>query len=181
MLEKQLKHYGLRSKDIISMDLQSCYMQARPNKPLDNILKNENGVVDYSMLASPHTEIAKIYYEKGEKHLRKVYNETRYGVFRRKYMGKKDFPQRIIGLFNSIKKGYRRKGHKDHYIVILMKPFAKSRYNRDIPDLVPEIWSGHHRAGAMIALGKDIVEVLIAVDANPGTNYSAGKIHDLCK
>ena len=177
----RLKKYGLEVKEIKVVDLRKCYMQQRPNAPIDNLLLDK-GKVNSLLSNSPHYEISCLYYKKGEKWLRKHYKETRYFTMMIKYFNKRNFYANcsLINFFESMKSGYRRGKYKDDYISVLTVPFANSRYNRDIPNLVPEIFSGHHRAAALLALKRYEVEVIIARDMNPGLCKTNGKIHNLC-
>ena len=178
MLEKQLKIYGLAKKEIIDIDLRTCYMQQRPNNPLDKILM-EGYKVNSNMMNSPHYELAKRYIRKGERNTRKRFKRTRYSkmvkIFRRK-----GFPEKFPNLVHSMKKGYLRRKHKRKYIMVLMEPFAYSRYNREVEMLVPEVWSGHHRIGILLALQQYVVPVMVVEDLHKGSCKCAGKIHDLC-
>jgi len=174
-----LARYNLKDRCIQKIDLRSCYMQQRPNQPFNDMIMRDNGFIDLSMLNSPHLEIINLYIKHGEKWVKDNYHNTRYHKML-KLMGKDGFPHKIFKLFKSLKKGYLRKKYAKEYIVVLEKPFAKSRYNRDVKNLVPEIWSGHHRAAILIALCQYEVKVLIADDAAEGLCASAGKIHNLC-
>tara|TARA_Y100000310_G_scaffold242079_1_gene246238 strand:+ start:1755 stop:2357 length:603 start_codon:yes stop_codon:yes gene_type:complete len=194
-----LDRYNLGIKNIEDVDLSSCYMQQRPNQPFGRLLLSKSGkvligtngaflissppkkegIIDSKITNSPHYELAKMILEEGERKTRKIFKETRYYQMC-KILGKKNFPEKIFGLIKSLEKGYLHGKHKKDFITILTEPFAKSRYNRNVEILVPEIWSGHHRAGILLALGQSIVPVAIAQDKDPGSCKSAGKIHGLC-
>tara|TARA_Y100000310_G_C20401965_1_gene677846 strand:- start:204 stop:758 length:555 start_codon:yes stop_codon:yes gene_type:complete len=179
MLAKRLKLYGLSIKEVKKIDLRDCYMQQRPNKPFDKLLLNEDGIVDSHMLNSPHFKIAKLYFKKGKKKTRQRYQSTHYYQMNR-ILGREGSPEKIINLTNSLRKGYLRKGYKEDYVVVLMEPFACSRYKRDVPDLVPEVWSGHHRIGILLAMEEFCVRVVVAEDSKPRSCFCVGKIHDCC-
>lgn len=175
-IEKIIARYGLVKDKIENIDLQTCYSQNTPNKPISDIF-NYNRL----MIHSPHFQLAKMYYENGLSKTKKNYIRTDYCRMK-EYFGKgSKFPSKIIPLYDSIKRGYLCEGHKEDYIVLLMQSFAISRYNRNEENLVPEVWSGHHRVGALLALGIYHADVLIAKDAHPGEKTSAGKIHRWCK
>ena len=178
MLEKQLKLYGLAKKEVCEIDLRTCYMQQRPNNPLNKVLM-EGDKVNSNMMNSPHYELAKRYIRRGQNNARRRFRRTRYYRMMRIF-GRKHFPEKFPGLVHSMKKGYLRRKRKKYFIVVLMQPFAYSRYNRDVPMLVPEVWSGHHRIGILLALRKYAVQVMVAEDTQPGTCKCVGKIHDLC-
>jgi hypothetical protein len=176
-LAKWLKKYGLKPLIFDTVDLRSCYMQQTPNR--DQSVFIFKGEWDISMLNSPHTEICSLYYEKGKAWLKEHYLETRYFKLK-KQLGKIEFPEKLPGLCDSIKRGYLSGDHKNDYIVVLKEPFAKSRYQRQVKNLVPEIFSGHHRVGALIASGQYNVPVMVAKDISPGLCFTNGKIHDAC-
>lgn len=179
-LNKFLNLYDLEVDKVVDLDLTKCFMQARPNKPLDEILVRD-GRVDYSISNSPHREFADLLFQKGDEWLRLNYGQTRYCIMKTKLFKKPDdFPKRFVDLCNSLQMGYLRKGYEEDYIVVLDWPFANTRYKRDVPDLSPEIFSGHHRAGALIAMGKNKIKVVVAKDTAPGSKQCFGKIHDLC-
>ena len=178
-LEDWLKRYHLAIDSIEEVDLRICYMQQRPNKPFDAILCDKKGIVNSSMENSPHHELARLYISEGRRQAEKKFKSTRYYKML-KIMGKEGFPSKLDNLIKSLRKGYLRKEFKWGYVVALQEPFAHSRYKRKVPMLAPEIWSGHHRAGILLAMKQYIVPVVFAKDMQPGSCYSAGKIHGLC-
>lgn len=173
-IDGTLDKFDLRLKEIRNIDLKRLHAQARPNYPLDDLFTQP------AMLGSPHFEVADIYVNGGSKLLRSIFKDTRYYKMLQRF-GKKPSADKIIRLVNSLRKGYLRKPYESSYIIALDEPFAYSRYGREVPWLVPEIFSGHHRCGGLIGLGNDHVKIVVAEDANPGSCYSSGKIHDLCK
>jgi len=172
-MKDRLSRYGLIVNRIEKIDLRTCYMQSRPNNPL--VDGSENAL----MINSPHHELASSLIERGEKWTRKNYENTEYYGMCQK-MGKKGFPEKMIDLVWSIKDGYLADEYRDEYVICLDHPFAKTRYERDVPELVPEVWSGHHRIGILLALRKYNVSVRFAEDNYPGSKCSEGKIHGLC-
>ena len=98
-----------------------------------------------------------------------------------KFFGKKNAPiKKVISLCKSIEKGYLRKGYSGEYPTVLEKPFAFTRYNREVPMVKYEVFAGHHRIGVMLAFGIKVAKVVIGEDVNPSSCYSVGKIHKLC-
>jgi len=176
-LDIVLDRYGLIRVDVIDCDLRGCYIQCTPNRPIDKFLLSP--VVGPIMINSPHYEIFSLYRKNGRKWLKQNYVNTQYCKMASS-LGKTDYPLKIRKLFSSLKKGYLRKNFKNRYIVVLNEPFAKSRYGRDVEDNVPEIFIGHHRAGALLSLDVFNVKVVLAADIMPGTCQSYGKIHDAC-
>ena len=185
-LDKELHKYGLRLDRFDRVDLKKCYMQSRPNnKFMDDVLGHIKDPERSLMLNSPHLELALLYFRNGKKWMIDHYDHTRYRTMQMKYKKKNKFPFGFLKLCTSIKSGYLRKGFDSNFIVLLDEPFAKSRFNRDVPNLSPEVWSGHHRVGAVLALNKisgldSRVKVAVAADRKPGLLRSAGKIHNLC-
>lgn len=173
-LDKWMKKYKVRRVSISTVDLRQCYIQQTPNRDM-SLFGGE-----FRVSSSPHAEICKLFFEKGEKWLKKNYKSTRYHELM-KMIGKKKFPVRIVNTCKAMKKGYLRKGYKEDYMVFLSHTFAVSRYERsDVKDLSPEVFTGHHRAGALCALGKFKVKVVIAEDIDPGSCKTNGKIHIAC-
>ena len=172
---EKLKKYGLELQSFDNVVLKHLYPQPRPNEPLTQFY------TEPTMIGSPHYEIASLFFKKGEEWLREHYEETRYSKML-KAMDKPNFPEKIISLSKSLEKGYLQGDHKEDYIVILNEPFAHSRYGRKDVNLsfVPEVWSGHHRVGILLALGYDRADVLVAKDLKPGSKLTDGKIHKYC-
>ena len=173
-----LKRYDLSRKKIKEIDLRDTYMQRTPNRTTQYLLKIANKST-HLMVFSPHAEIFSMLHQFGESWVEKVFTDTRYYNMVA-LLGKKEFPKKLKKIYRSIKKGYLHGKYKDKYIVVLEEPFAKSRYLRDVKDNVPEVFSGHHRIGALLALGRYNAKVVIAVDNKPGSKYSHGKIHQAC-
>ena len=170
---KAIRVYGLEVVGVEPIDLRTCYVFYPPNNGMDDLFG------DRCMELSPHVEICKLYLKQGARWLRRNYQTTRYGQMMDR-LGKKNFPQKIIDICESVREGYLCKGYEGSYIVVLREPFAASRYLRQIPNRVPEIWSGHHRAAALLAFGRYMVDVLVARDGAPGSKFSVGKVHGLC-
>jgi hypothetical protein len=141
----------------------------------------KNGILDTRMIFSPHYTMAKLYFKNGEEWLKKNYKDTDYYYMRTKFQNYNDINiDKFINLYESIKNGYLVGKYKDHYPVILEQPFAKTRYNREVPVSGYEVFSGHHRIGILLALEINNGPVLIAEDLHHGSCYSEGKIHNLC-
>lgn len=176
-IRRNLSRYGLEISSVINIDLSTLYVQSVPNLDIRRFFINDSLL----LINSPHVEICKIYFKHGAKELRKRYKNTRYYNFI-KYMNKNkgESYYKIVNICKSIQRGYLRKGYEHSYIVILDCPFAQSRFKRCIGNNVPEIWSGHHRAAAMICMDNKFVKTILAVDLNPGSCYSYGKIHRWC-
>jgi hypothetical protein len=177
-IDKFLKRYDLSRKEIKEIDLRDTYMQRTPNRSTDYLLAIEKKRT-HLMIFSPHTEIFSLLHQFGESWIEKVFTDTRYYKMA-SVLGKKDFPKKLKKIYYSIRDGYLQGKYKEKYIVVLEEPFAKSRYLRDVEDNAPEIFSGHHRVGALLALKRYNVKVVVAVDNKPGSKYSHGKIHDVC-
>jgi hypothetical protein len=169
-----LDRYNLAVDKIKDIDLRMCFMQQRPNDPMDDILTN------YLMIHSPHYEIAKMYFDFGEKHLKRHFKSTTYYQMCKRFLKKNVHIPKNVSICNAMKEGYLSGNHKNDHVIVLLEPFAKTRYSRDVPIYVPEVWSGHHRIGALIALEQYVVPVAIAKDMKPGSRFSEGKIHKLC-
>lgn len=179
--KKFLSIYGLKKKKICKIDLRNVYLQQRPNAEIDDLLYR-NGYVDRKMGNSPHCEFARLYVKKGEKWLLLNYKNTRYYVmqcrFKKCNIGS---IKRFITLCKSINKGYLKGMYKRQHPILLDIPFAGTRYGRDVTLLSPEVFSGHHRIGILIALKVYFAKVIVAKDVKPNTKKCYGKIHHLCK
>lgn len=169
--EKYMMRYNLGKVAIKNIDLKVTYFQYHP----------EYDEIDLSMINSPHYELAKLYYDHGGIWLRRNFNKTRYFLWKSKTAGKEvSFSKKRIFLFDSIKKGYLAGGNRKNYIVVLDKPLIESRYDvSNIKLNSPEVFMGHHRIGALLALGIDRVRVIIAKDNTPGICKCYGKIHNI--
>jgi hypothetical protein len=180
--EKYIRRYGLSVQSIEEVDLKTCYIQGSPNRLMPKVLVNKDGEYDTSIFNSPHYEICFLYYRNGDAYVQENYHKTRYCKMRQVYLGNKSvrFPSRVRKVCESIKQGYLNGKYKNSYIVLLDVPLAKSRYNRNVDNLVPEIFMGHHRTAALLAFGIRNVRVIMAKDNKCGSCVCYGKIHDLC-
>jgi hypothetical protein len=173
--------YGVVKKEIREIDLRDACMQYAPNSKMVYSFCYEDGNLDTGMLNSPHCRIAKIYFKNGSDWLKKNYKTTEYYRMCTEFFGKKDISiKKIISICESMKKGYLREGYEEEYPTVLEEPFAFTRYERNVPMVKYEVFTGHHRIGAMLALGMKRAKVIIGKDSKPGSCYSEGKIHKLC-
>lgn len=163
MLNKFLKKNRLSMDKIIDLDLRSLYIMQTPDRSYDHLLFRK-GKLDRRIPNSPHAELAHLYYKHGRKWLLNNYKNTRYCYMREHYFGKPHgkMVTRCISVFDSIKTGYLRGKYKDCYIVVLNEPFCNLRYAMGESLDVPQMFAGHHRAGALVALDIYEVPVLIA-------------------
>ena len=169
--DRYLKRYGLKIEKIKKVDLTKVYYQYRPDVVCDRILTN-----------SPHFEFAQQYYSKGLKWLNENFQNTKYSIFQKDVLKITPYiPMRKIYLFDSLKDGYLRKGYENDYIVILNNPFVCTRYEVNLSLPSPEVFIGHHRAGALLALGVEKANVIVAIDDEPGKCRCYGKLHDIYK
>ncbi len=177
----KIERYGIREKEIKKINLEEICIQFTPNSEMINHFFQTNGKMDTRMIHSPHYKIAHLYFENGRDWLEKNYESTDYYKMCIEFLGKDDAPiKKIISLCESIKKGYLRSGYEKEYPTILEKPFAFTRYNREVPMVKYEVFAGHHRVGVMLAIGIKFAKVIIGEDTNPLSCYSEGKIHNLC-
>jgi len=175
--KKYIDRYGLKIVSIIKIDLRRTHMQYRIDDQLDELLKVD-GVVDRSMLNSPHYKLACLYFNKGREWCETNFKDTDYFKLFNKVLGRVgNVPFRKFDIFDSIKDGYLRDGFDADHIVVLEKPLIISRYGVEDIHLDPmEIFIGHHRASALLALGRNIVDVIIVEDSEPGTCNINGKL-----
>ncbi len=169
--DKYIKRYCLEIVKFEKINLNTLYSQYRPDVELE----------DLKIINSPHLELADLYYKNGFLWLEKNFNRTKYYIFKKNILRiVPHITMRKIRLFESLKKGYLSKGHEKDYIVVLNDPFICTRYGlKNISMLSPEIIIGHHRAGALIALGINKVKVIIARDTKPGSCQCLGKINEI--
>lgn len=73
--------------------------------------------------------------------------------------------RKLINVYESIRAtGYLGNNYSNNMISVLDCPFENSRFNRELHINGYEIWSGHHRASSLAALGEKVVEVVILHD-----------------
>ena len=178
-LDKYIERYGLKIVSIKKVDLRDTYLQYLHNSKLDDLL-TVDGSIDRSMLNSPHFELAHLYYDHGKKWLMKHYKDTKYFQFKNNVLNRTDIvPLKKIGVFDSIRDGYPKKGHEKDYVVLLNEPLIHTRFNvKHIPLNSLEVFIGHHRIAALLALGINEVKVIIAEDIKKGTCDIYGKLSD---
>jgi len=170
---KYINRYNLKIVTFSEIDLRNTYAQYRP----------EYNEEDLHMITSPHYELANLFYTKGEKWLRKKFHKTRYAMLKKNISGEiGSISKKKVLLFYSIRKGYLRGPHKNNYIVVLNKPLIVTRYGmKPVLSKSPEIFMGHHRVGALLALGINSAKVIVAEDNNPGSCQCYGSLHDKYK
>lgn len=173
--KKILKRYGLEFVNIRDIDLRTTHPQCTPSRPVNSFFGETGSMVD-----SPHAEFARLYYDHGLKWMKKNYRKTRLCLLRTK-LGKQGFDMGMVKLCDSIKRGYLYGKYSSEHIIVIDVPFCNSRYNLNEDNMrVPEIFSGHHRTGSLLALGKFVVPVIFCSDKFPGSCFSNGKIHSAC-
>ena len=125
---------------------------------------------------SPFVHTLKEYQSNGEKWLHKSHTKLQYVKFfnhlnkigfSEDFITKEKLPNafdtqlklnNFLKLYNLIKKnGYLSKGFENRLIMVLNKNYID---NKDLKDDY-EIWSGHHRAACLIALGFKEIQVLL--------------------
>jgi len=177
-IEYFLTQHGLKLIEIKKMDLRDCYTQHVPDRFFINSLFIQDGIEDYRMTNSPHYEIFSLYRKNGWRWLNKNYKNTKYRKMMKSLGHSGKPPSKIRKLYRSLNKtGYLHGKYRDRFIILLKKPFANTRYGRDIDNNSPEVFSGHHRIGALLALEKYKVLIAFAKDICPGTCFSLGRFH----
>jgi hypothetical protein len=176
-----IKKYGLIFDRFSDVNLEEVCVQYRPEIAFHNLMMGENGELDFSMKNSPHYEFAHLYYSKGLKWMEKNFKKTKYFIFRKEILkSHHKVPIGKIRLFDSVKDGYLKKGFEEKYIVILERPLIETRYGiKQNKEMCSEIFLGHHRAAALLALNIKSVKVIIAKDANSNSCHVRGKLHDI--
>ena len=166
-IDRYIDRYGLKFIEFKKIDLRTLFLQHRAG--MDE---------EYSKLVnSPQLELAKLYYDKGTSWLIKNFKKTKYYTFQKEILHiDPHMPMKKIKLFDSVKKGYLRGAHSRDHILILKYPFVSSRYNVHA-GFSPEIFLGHHRAGALLALGRNKADVIVAKDIKCGKRECYGKLH----
>lgn len=174
---KYIDRYGLSIESIINIDLRKTHMQYFIHDEMDKLLTID-GIIDRKMLNTPHYKLASLYYDKGRSWFDKNYKSTQYFKFVNDVLGKKKYSfVRKFNLFDSIKLGYLKKGFEDDYIVVLKEPLIVSRYCFKDPSLKSlEIFMGHHRVAALMALKIYNVKVIMAKDVYQGSCDFNGKL-----
>jgi hypothetical protein len=175
-IDRYIDRYGLKVDLVTNIDLRNIHLQYFYNRKLDKLL-TVGGVVDRGMLNSPHYEFASLYYKNGEKWLDNNFKGTKYSYFRRKVLKKHEgVPRKKLRLLDSMRDGYLKKGFEESHIVVLREPLIISRYKANIILNPLEIFMGHHRVAALLALGINNVEVVMAKDIRSGSCDIYGKL-----
>lgn len=154
-----------------SIDLSELKIQYVPHIFNQELLASKNDPL--SIIHSPHVQCL-FAYLRGEDlwdtdyvKLLQYWNQIGYGSRKSKYIHNK--VRSLIGLYNSIKKGYNKKC----LIEILTCPFFETRYGCEYP--FPrgyEIWHGHHRAACCVVLGISSVKCRVLKDNWCGSGKS---------
>lgn len=176
-----IKRYGLSVVSVIKVDLCNTYFQYRSDPDFVKLFTNSDGIVDISMANSPHYEFAYLYYKKSLRWLKNNFKDTKYYIFKKHILKRGSYiPLRKIHLFDSIRNGYLKGKHKKDYIVLLDKPLIETRYKFNSETLgSPEVFMGHHRLAALLALGVTRAKVIMAKDLEAGSCNIYGKLHDI--
>ncbi len=158
-----LSKQGLVFDGVVEVDLRECYLFQTPDKSVDHLMFSR-GNRDNKLTNSPHTELAYCYFEYGREWVVKYYQHTRYCYMREHYLGKPvgGQPSGSMSCFQSIKDyGYLGSKYSDCYILMIFDiSYCNSRYGMSESNDLPQIFAGHHRAAALIALGQYIVQVM---------------------
>jgi len=166
-IDKYIERYGLELIKIEKVDLRTLHTQHRHGV-------NED---DSKIINSPQVELANLYYERGLSWLVTNFSKTKYYRFQKDILKNTPcFPMKKVKLFKSIKSGYLRGKHNRDYILILQTPFINSRFSIDA-GFGPEVFIGHHRAGALLSLGINFADVMVAVDKKSGECECYGKLN----
>jgi len=144
---------------------------------------------DMSLGNSPHVELLDLIKEFGLNW--NVLEETRYWAERehRYKIGFKDWDKKKIkthikrrwGIYRSLKKsGYRHKLRGDKPVIVLKKPFWKTRFGLDYDWLKgPSIWDGGGICAAAYYLGYETIPGYYAKDKYPGSKKKGVFEHKL--
>jgi hypothetical protein len=169
----------------IEVPVQELHFQYRSEFEMDSLLVDLDGRPDRSIVHSPFCKLLETYEDRGlffiEKNFRKTdhYRMLRHrsqlgyyfdwvtGERRKFHLSDAQILNRIrklIRTYESIKqRGYLGPGFRKRYIIVLEIPFEVQRFGKTIDwDWHPyEIWSGHHRAAALVVLGYEKASVIL--------------------
>ena len=182
-----LKRLGLEPIGVIEVLVQSLFLQHHIDRPIEFLLRSEDGKIDRSILNSPHYKLLKIYETHGIDWLRKNFRDTGYyqiyayynRIGKKRNLYKKDgwLPVQyedegiwlkilnFIDIYERVKKeGYLSSAYKDKRISVLEVPFSVGRFGAEIDWEPYEIWGGHHRAAAIAATGREKIEAILIKD-----------------
>jgi len=176
----------LAALDVVQVELGELRVQHRSEWDFDSFLKVHDEFGSRSILSSPFCEAACLLREKGGEWMLKNYRTTSYyELFR--HFGKigwahdwasgKDVRVRfsnqmikakiikLIKTYQSMESlGYRGAGFKDRSIIALIRPYESMRLGFRHDTRPFEIWSGHHRAACLGAIGVGKVSIVLAGD-----------------
>jgi len=182
-----LKRLGMKPVDLIQVPLTSLFLQHHIDRPIEFLLKTENGRVDRSILNSPHYRLLKTYEAKGLDWLNKNFKDTAYyqiysyynKIGKKRNLYKEDAWIRVgyddetiwkkvlhlINIYAGIRKeGYPSSVYRNNRISVLEVPFSVGRFGAEIDWEPYEIWGGHHRAAAIAACGEEKIEAILIKD-----------------
>ncbi|MDH4027467.1 MAG: hypothetical protein OEU95_01385 [Nitrospirota bacterium] len=185
--EKDLLHlhkHRLRPLKIIKVNINDLKHQHRTELDYDFMFRSKDGNIDYSITNSPLYRTLKLYQKIGQWRLIWGYRRTEYYTFF-KHADKVGFIRdwlapdnkiirrisdkeiknklkRFIKLYENIRKtGYLAPPLSARYISVLAIPYETLCLNIDFQGKPYEIWSGHHRAAALAALGEKEIDVVL--------------------
>jgi hypothetical protein len=172
---------------LISVPMTALHLQHHTDRPIEFLLKREDGRVDRTILNSPHYRLLKAYDTQGMEWLRRNYRDTAYyqiysyydRIGRKKNLYKDNAwimvryddegiwrkILRLIDLYQSVKReGYANSVYGKNRVSVLEVPFSVGRFGIEMSWEPYEIWGGHHRAASLAAAGKSEIEAVLIKD-----------------
>ncbi len=185
---QKLHQIGLEPKEIVSVPLESLYIQFRNEWPMHKQTSNPKCKKELRVVDSPLVEFISEYKEAGndlftsgsfrDTSYYKMWREIdkvgfRYNWYNYPERLKKEYPDNIIEskmkqiakVYESIKNnGYQKGKFSNTIISIVKEPFENTRFGFEHKIDGYEVWSGHHRAAVLWELGFDRTDVMLLED-----------------
>lgn len=174
-----LASHGLLEVGWLEVSTDELQLQYRSELRMEEILPDG----ERALVRSPFTELIATYRERGRGWLSEHYRETSYYDLFRHYGSighavdwatgeRRAFQlsdgeiwtrmERFFDTHDSIaRRGYLGRGFAHRPIIVMREPYERQRFDRPITWTGYEIWSGHHRAASLAALGVERVTVML--------------------
>lgn len=174
-----LASHGLVQVGWLDVAIDELQLQYRSELRMEEILPGG----DRTLVRSPFSDLISTYRERGRDWLSDHYRETSYYALFRHYRSIGHYVnwatgergsfklsdgeiwarmQRFFETYESIaRRGYLGRGFAHRPIIVLREPYERQRFARPVVWIGYEIWSGHHRAASLAALGVEHVNVLL--------------------
>lgn len=146
---------------LIELKIDQVFFMENPFCDYNDVFGNKQGQMDLSVVNGPIRRAVEILQNEGEESLRRKFPDTDYGRLIQSVQGDRCTHanyygrlEKLISIYKSVEaNGYLGVGFEQAYIMVTAKPIEVTRMGFDIQWRKYTVFSGHHRASVLAALG----------------------------